>query len=211
MFKLLSIVSVIGCISAFHIPHVSVPRSKLDVSMKFEAGKVFNAKAVTGLLAFLSSVSLTISPVNAANYGGFGSKYSAVIDPKEAVLNSETASSDDVKSGLEGLKGLISTVKAISDDLAKDSQMDAYTRVKADLPIGAIRTTLNKFNSAFSEETQLGTDRLIRNVVQDITELQRESQVKPGKARADTKVNALKKRLLATQSSLEDLAKFYPK
>lgn len=41
-----------------------------------------------------------VMPVQAANYGGFGSKYSEVINPKDAVLNEETVSSEDVKEGL---------------------------------------------------------------------------------------------------------------
>ena len=47
---------------------------------------------------------------------------------------------------------------------------------------------LCQYNTAFSEDTQRGTDRLIRAILQDLTELDRETQVKPGKARAETKV-----------------------
>lgn len=45
-----------------------------------------------------------------------------------------------------------------------------------------------QYNTAFSEDTQRGTDRLIRAILQDLTELDRETQVKPGKERAVTKV-----------------------
>ena len=43
-----------------------------------------------------------------------------------------------------------------------------------------VRTNLNKFNAAFSEDTQRGTDRLIRVALQDITELKKDSVVKDG-------------------------------
>jgi transposase len=48
-----------------------------------------------------------------------------------------------------------------------------------------------QYNTAFSEDTQRGTDRLIRAVVQDLTELDRETSIKAGKTRADTKVRYL--------------------
>ena len=44
-----------------------------------------------------------------------------------------------------------------------------------------VRTNLNKFNEAFAEDTQRGTDRLIRVALQDITELKKESVIKEGK------------------------------
>jgi hypothetical protein len=54
--------------------------------------------------------------------------------------------------------------------------------------VGKIRLLLNQFNVAFSEDTQRGTDRLIRNIIQDVTELEREAVVKPGKQRSPVKV-----------------------
>jgi hypothetical protein len=55
--------------------------------------------------------------VQAANYGGFGSTYSEVINPKDSVLNEETAGSEDVKSGLASLSEFKSTIKTIKEDL----------------------------------------------------------------------------------------------
>jgi hypothetical protein len=57
------------------------------------------------------------SPATAANYGGFGSSYSEVIDPKTAVLNDETKHSEDVKAGIVGLEALIQSVQSIKSDL----------------------------------------------------------------------------------------------
>ena len=44
---------------------------------------------------------------------------------------------------------------------------------------------------------------------QDLTELDRESAVKPGKARSEAKVKAIEKRLVAASADLDTLAKFY--
>ena len=48
----------------------------------------------------------------------------------------------------------------------QNPQLDLPQRIKQDLPISKIRNALNKYNAAFSEDTQRGTDRLIRNVIQ---------------------------------------------
>ena len=65
----------------------------------------------------LTSSVVNTSPVSAANYGGFGSTYSEVISPKDAVYNEETINSDTVKAGKAELSKLLSVVASIKDDL----------------------------------------------------------------------------------------------
>ena len=67
-------------------------------------------------MAAISSSTLPI-PVIAANYGGFGSSYAEVIDPKTAVVNDETYKTDDVKAGLDGLLNLVKTVGSLKETL----------------------------------------------------------------------------------------------
>ena len=65
-----------------------------------------------------SSLALApMSPVLAANYNGFGSTYSEVVDPKNAVLNQDTAGTEDVKVAKEGLYSLIKVVGGIKSEL----------------------------------------------------------------------------------------------
>ena len=66
--------------------------------------------------AAISSSSLPITAI-AANYGGFGSSYAEVIDPKTAVLNDENLKSEDVKAGLDGLLNLIKIVGSLKESL----------------------------------------------------------------------------------------------
>ena len=49
---------------------------------------------------------------------------------------------------------------------AKNPQVELRDRIKNSLPISAVRNGLNKYNMAFSEDTQRGSDRLIRGIVQ---------------------------------------------
>lgn len=179
---------------------------KVSDSPLSEGKKQFAKVFVTAL----SSLAIMSSPATAANYGGFGSTYSEVIDPKLAVL-SEESNSDDVKAGISGLADIQKIVENLKTDIQKDNQIDLFDRLKKELNPATVRGILNKYNTAFSEDTQRGTDRLIRAVLQDITELSREVQTKPGKARADSKVKLIVRRLEATQASLKDLAAFYPR
>ena len=72
---------------------------------------------LTGLVAAFAAITLSLAPAQAAQYGGFGSSYSEVINPKDAVLNDETVKSDDVKAGLEKLRAYQAKVAAIKEAL----------------------------------------------------------------------------------------------
>jgi hypothetical protein len=87
--------------------------------------------------------------------------------------------------------------------------MELSKRLVTELSAGKLRMTLNKYNGAFAEDTQRGTDRLIRNILQDVTELEREAIVK-AKGRPETKVRLIERRLAATERDLKELAAFYP-
>jgi hypothetical protein len=85
-----------------------------------------------GAMAVLSSASISLAqPVFAAQYGGFGSAGTAVLDPKDAQVESVT---EDVKSGYSALKKAKSTVTAIRADLAKNPDADIVTRIGKVLP-----------------------------------------------------------------------------
>lgn len=59
----------------------------------------------------------TLAPVQAANYGGFGSSYSEVVDPKKAEVNQETLNTETVKAGVSGVSGLQQAISSIKADL----------------------------------------------------------------------------------------------
>ena len=90
--------------------------------------------------AALTLSSSNVLPVNAANYGGFGSSYAEVVDPKD-VQYSDNVGSDDVKAGLAALKTFKATIGAMKADLAKDTNIELTARVKKELPIGNVRNS----------------------------------------------------------------------
>lgn len=133
------------------------------------------------------------------------------INPKDAVLVTEAASSTDVKTGREGLQDLINKLDSLKSELEKNRQAEVSDRVQKDFRLDAVRETLNKFNGAFSEDTQRGSDRLIRLFLQDVTSLEREGQVKTGRERSEARTNSILKTLNKAESTLKELQSFYPK
>jgi hypothetical protein len=203
-------VAVLACANAYQAGARFPARMTMKTSSPSSSMATVGSKVATGLLVAASAFAVPIQPTHAANYGGFGSSYSAVIDPKNAVLNDETKDSEDVKAGKAGLGEILTKVQGIKADLEKDNQMDVLSRLQSQLNPAPIRITLNKYNTAFDEDTQRGTDRLIRTILQDITELQREGTVKAGKQRSETKVAAIQKRLSAAENDLIMLGKYMP-
>lgn len=199
IFNLFVIFSILSAISAFHTTGMRARTTPLKMDMKF------NKKSLSiGAMAIVSAFSITTStPVYAASYGGFGKGATAVISPKDAVVLEVTA---DVKNGAESLSKYITSVKSIRAELAKNPNTDLVSSMKSSLSPAPLRDTLNKFNSAFDETTQRGTDRLIRVALQDVTELQREVLVKEGKTRSETKAAIVDKRLAALEDALTTLA-----
>lgn len=181
------------------------PRSLLRMALPLER----QAKAVTA--AVLAAVALQpAAPVVAANYFGGGS-YSEVVAPSDAVLDQGLADSDDFKRGVEGLAKVTQAVKALKADFQSNKQMDVSARLASDFDVAFVRSSLNKFSAAFSEDTQRGGDRLIRQVIQGLTELDREASVKEGRARSGAKAEAILRRLSAVEDSLDTLAAYYKK
>ena len=201
--RFLVIVLVIAVIGAFRVQRSNRPSFAVKATSAERTSVARTAAAFASVLLSIGAPNVVL----AANYGGFGSTYAEVIDPKDAQL-AEGGVTDEAKQGLTAIRSYISTIQSAKADLAKDSNVELYARLQKSLDPSVVRTSLNKFNTAFSEDTQRGTDRLIRLVLQDLTELDRETQVKPGKDRAPTKTAIIFKRLTATEDALTSLSAF---
>ncbi|CAM9468143.1 unnamed protein product, partial [Hapterophycus canaliculatus] len=113
---------------------------------------------------------------------------SKVLDPRAAVKDAEKMASDTVKKDLDALKKYQEATKKISDMLAKDPQADVLPMVKESFKFAEFRAVLNEVNDVFDEETQRGTDLIIRNMLQDALELANASKMKGDIPRSERKV-----------------------
>ncbi|GAX23787.1 hypothetical protein FisN_12Hh365 [Fistulifera solaris] len=159
---------------------------------------------VTGGIAFGGP-----SDAFAAQYGEFGKGSSpGVLDPKTAEIDADILKSDAVQSALKKVKGYRSAVQDMQAALKADSQVNVRKTIIKDLDFADLRDTLNTVNTAFEEDTQRGTDRLIRVIMQDITELEQANTQKDGIPRSPRRVEIMEGKLAKLEKAFSDFLAF---
>lgn len=151
---------------------------------------------------------MTPQEANAAKYGGFGSDSPGVLDPKDALIDDEILASGGVQDALKRVKAYKQLVNEMQAALEKDSQANLGPVIRKNLDFVQVRETFNTLNSAFDEETQRGTDRLIRLLLQDITELETANRQKEGVARSERRLDIMKGKLAKLDASFSDFLAF---
>uniref|UniRef100_A0A7S2UA53 Uncharacterized protein n=1 Tax=Attheya septentrionalis TaxID=420275 RepID=A0A7S2UA53_9STRA len=195
---------------------LSVSAASAFAPQQISTQSVTELKATSNRAAFLSQLTaaavgvafLQPSPALAAKYGGFGAGSPEVLDPKEAIVDTDILATASVQGALKGVKGYLSTVLELKSTLAKDSQADIGPSVRRQLDFSKIRADLNNVNEAFDEDTQRGTDRIIRIILQDITELEAANTQKPGIPRSERRLGIMNAKLTKLQTAFEDYLKF---
>ncbi|KAL3827021.1 hypothetical protein ACHAXA_007528 [Cyclostephanos tholiformis] len=156
----------------------------------------------------VASASLAPERANAAKYGGFGSGSPEVIDPKDAVIDVDVLKSDSVQRGLSAVRGYKQSVVDMRDALRANDQADIGPKIRRDFDFSVIRSDLNAINAALDEDTQRGTDRIVRAILQDITELEVTQKQKPGVPRSETRLNNVCRKLEKLEKSFDDYLAF---
>ena len=159
--------------------------------------------AVTATTAFPGSA-------QAAKYGAIGRSSSGVLDPKDAIVDDEVYASAAVQKALKEVKGYSAMVAEMKDALAANSQVNLGPVIRKQFDFAKLRADLNTFNSAFDEETQRGTDRLVRGIIQDLTELEKANEQKDGIERSERRVSNVNAKLDKLQSAFNDIIAFAP-
>lgn len=178
------------------------------MSLAAESNRGEFLKQVSSAALAFGALSSSPNAANAAKYGGFGAGSPEVLDPKEAIVDDEILASDAVQKALSGVKETLATVKEMQACLAADPQADIGPIIRKKLDFVAVRTDLNTFNSAFDEDTQRGTDRVIRLIMQDITELEVSNKQKPGVPRSTIRLANMNGKLDKLIKAFEDLLAF---
>lgn len=160
--------------------------------------------------AAVAAASLTLLPgqASAAKYGGFGAGSPEVIDPKDAIVDEEILKSEPVQKALANVRAYQTAVVDMKSALSSDPQSDIGPKIRKDLDFSLIRTDLNAINAALDEDTQRGTDRIVRAILQDITELEVTQKQKAGVARSETRLGNVNKKLDKLEKSFGDYLAF---
>ena len=145
---------------------------------------------------------------SAAKYGGIGAGSSAVLDPKDAIIDDEILASSAVQNALSSIKGYSNMVGQMKSALAQNDQVNLGPVIRKEFDFVKLRSELNTLNTAFDEDTQRGTDRLIRGILQDLTELETSNAQKDGIARSERRVANLNAKLDKLQCAFNDFLAF---
>jgi len=162
-------------------------------------------------VATLSGISVAFLPVaaaNAAKYGSFGAGSPEVLNPLDAVVDKELLLSEDIQKSLASVKQYLATVNSLKETLLNDPQADLNGFITKEFDFIKLRTDLNNLGTVFDEDTQRGTDRLIRIILQDITELSVASKLKEGIRRSERRIEAMNKKLEKLSKAFEDYLAF---
>ena len=160
--------------------------------------------------ATTAAATLTFLPsnANAAKYGSFGAGSPEVLDPATAIIDDEILASTAVQNAFSNLKGYQATIQNIKSALDSNKQVDVGPVIRKDLDFVKLRTDLNIVNTAFDEETQRGTDRLVRLILQDITELETANKQKEGVARSEKRLSIMLGKLDKLEKAFGDYLAF---
>merc|ERR1712127_856874 len=98
--------------------------------------------------------------------------------------------------------------ESIKATLAGNKQADVGPAIRKDLDFVALRSDLNTLNTAFDEDTQRGTDRLVRLIMQDVTELETANKQKDGVQRSEKRLSIMVGKLAKLNKAFSDYLAF---
>jgi len=179
-----------------------------QIALSAEKGATSRIEFLQRSAALAASLTLLPGQANAAKYGGFGAGSPEVIDPKDAIVDSDILKSDSVQSAIKSVRGYKQSVLDMKSSLASDNQADIGPKIRKDFDFSIVRTDLNSINAALDEDTQRGTDRIVRAILQDITELEVTQKQKPGVARSETRLGNVIRKLDKLEKSFDDYLAF---
>jgi hypothetical protein len=147
---------------------------------------------------------------SAAKYGAIGASSPGVLDPKEAIVDDQIFASSAVQNALKSVKSYSALVGEMKKALAENDQVNLGPVLRKQFDLGKLRSDLNILNSAFDEDTQRGTDRLIRGILQDLTELETANSQKEGIERSPRRVGNMNAKLEKVQGAFSGYLAFVP-
>jgi len=131
-------------------------------------------------------------------------------DAGKVELNKEALASADVKANLAAIQGTKDKLVQLYDTFKKDNNAQLSDSVKASFNLVKLRDEFNKITFAvFDEDTQIKTDRIVRNSIQSLVELEQAVKLKEGVARSPKRVAATDKWFRQCISELDSFLGYF--
>jgi hypothetical protein len=146
----------------------------------------------------------------AAQYGGFGYGSPEVLDPASGTveIDSSALQSSSVQKAISDLRQYQAGIQKMQAALNAEPQSNFHMVLLKNFDPASLRTTLNTYGTVFDEDTQRGIDRLIRVILQDVTELDIANSVVEGTTRSPRRVGTLQSKFTKLNQAFTDLLAF---
>mmetsp|Transcript_10184 Transcript_10184/g.22590 ORF Transcript_10184/g.22590 Transcript_10184/m.22590 type:complete len:210 (-) Transcript_10184:266-895(-) len=206
-FSTVSAIFLVSGIAAFSPSATFTRDGKTTLSMtnnNMERSDFF--KSVAGSVAFAALG--PAQPAMAAKYGGIGRGSTNMASPSDAIIDNDIMSSDAVQKSLKDIKSYYEVVTAIKGEIQKNPQADIAPYLRKNFDFALLRSSLNTFNTAFDEDTQRGTDKIIRIIIQDVDELEVNSRLKEGIPRSEKRLVIITAKLNKLEKAFGDFIAF---
>ncbi|GJD12456.1 hypothetical protein Gasu2_65390 [Galdieria sulphuraria] len=125
-------------------------------------------------------------------------------------LDSDAMKDPQVKKGIENLKAYRNKVLDMCSAFQQNPQMEIQQLIREGFNVAQLRDDLNKANRVFNEETQITTDRFVRNILQDVNELESVSGLLDDKTRTRRKIENTQKWLKKLYHDFDRFLALYP-
>ena len=165
---------------------------------------------MAGMFAVTAATAAFPQSAQAYKYGAIGAGPTGVLDPKDAIVDDEIFRSSAVQGALRAVKEYAAMVGEMKSALGSNSQVNLGPALRKQFDFGKLRSDLNTLNTAYDEDTQRGTDRLIRGIMQDLTELETANTQKDGIERSERRVANMNAKLDKLQTAFDDFIAFAP-
>jgi hypothetical protein len=124
-------------------------------------------------------------------------------------LNKEALAKAEVKASIKDLQDNRDKLAALYAAFLADPNLNFSGDIQKNYNIVKIRTDLNNITDVFDEDTQIKTDRLVRNIIQGFVELESASKLKEGAARTTKRITATTKWFKQTESDLASFLSYF--
>ena len=166
------------------------------------------ASFVSSIVTSLLVASSVPSTAQAAKYGSFGTdSTTGAITPQTAEIDTELLKSSSVKDAISAIQKVRTAVTNVQTSLASNPQSNVVATSMIGDPY-KVRESCNIINTILDEDTQRYTDRLIRNIVQDLIEIDTAATQKEGIARSARRYDNVQNKLTKLAKSIDELLAF---
>lgn len=205
--------SILSILTSSHHSHfLFVPAPLFSTPSQQESSSTVSTRAsfVTSIVSSVLAVSAVTVPQSAyaAKYGSFGTdSATGAITPQTAEIDTDLLKSSSVKEAINAIQKVRTAVSTVQTTLEGNPQSSVIATSMIGDPY-KIRESCNVINTILDEDTQRYTDRLIRNIVQDLVEIDIAAAQKDGIARSARRYDNVQNKLTKLAKSIDELLAF---